>query len=348
METEETPIEEERRLFASNPLIWYIVIAFWIWAGYLLIGYFNYSIWIGAGYLLLFIGWFVNCYQIIKEDERAKPIFLGQIGKVIGSGPTFILWPAEKLLTYPTGVQKIQLGDPARGIGIVTKTVKMEGYEEEMRSISLGVWPVINFQWSWDDEDLTIAIKNAPQPTDIDSLKDKIEAPILDLIRTTGGEKSWRYIAQKRTDFARDVTNLLNEDKDLAKVINRFRLKNMTVWFSHIELPPQLKDSLIDYENSVRRGIIIATPLRIVREELNKVLLKYPDTGRLIETLITFREMGDKTTFYALPQEFVGALSRGLGVSAENKIAGMSEKIAGMSEDEFNQLIQIIKGLKKQ
>lgn len=110
MDIEETPLKEESRLFASNPLIWYVVIALWIWIGFLLTRYFNYSFWVVAGYLLLFIGWFVNCYQIIKEDERAKPIFLGGIGKVIGSGPTFILWPAEKLLRYPTGVQQVSFG----------------------------------------------------------------------------------------------------------------------------------------------------------------------------------------------------------------------------------------------
>lgn len=341
METEETPIEEERRLFASNPLIWYIVIAFWIWAGYLLIGYFNYSIWIGAGYLLLFIGWFANCYQVINEDERAKPIFLGQIEKVIGSGPTFILWPAEKLLRYPTGVQQISFATA----GIMTaRGASIGEHKEVLPSIVVTVDPVLNFNWPWKDDDLTKAIRNAPPPTEegLQGLKNKIEGLFLDIVRTVGGKYTYEWIMQHRTEFAESIVLELKEDKVLGGMIRSFQLKNPTVSLKHIQLDKIVSDAMnkeASYYPEVRAKVLNEREIRIA---LNEVLLKYPNTGQLIETLITFREMAasGKTTYFMLPPELVGALSRGLGGSAD-------KKIAGMSEDEFNQLIQLIKGFKK-
>jgi hypothetical protein len=209
-------------------------------------------------------------------------------------------------------------------------------------SIELPVDPVLNFNWPWKDDDLTKAIRNAPPPTEegLQELKNKIEGLFLDIVRTVGGKFTYEWIMQHRTEFAERIVSELKEDKVLGGMIRSFQLKNPTVSLKHIHLPKIVSDAMSG-EASIHpevRGRVLNE--REIRIALNEVLLKYPDTGRLIETLITFREMGDKTTFFALPQELVGALSRGLGGSAD-------KEIAGMSEDKFNQLIQIIKGLKK-
>lgn len=222
-------------------------------------------------------------------------------------------------------------------------------------SIILTVDPVLNFSWPWKDDELTKAIRNAPQPNEdgLMELKNKSGGLFLDIVRTVGGRYTYEWIMQHRTEFAEQIVLKLKEDKVLGGMIRSFQLKNLTVSLKHIEIDPTVRAALNDRATAEPRGqtigiierekrVGIASGEQEIRKALNEVLLKYPNTGQLIETLITFREMAasGKTTYFMLPPELVGALSRGLGGSADKKIAGMSDY-------EFNQLIQIIKGLKK-
>lgn len=332
-------LQEQTRMLTAPISIWLVVMSLWSLGVILLLKYPLALL----GYIVMLIALLYWDFTIVKENERAKPVFLGQIKKITGSGPVFILRPLEKLLRYPTGVQQITFA-PA---GILTKT------KNGLESVVLPVIPVLNFQWPWDDNELTIAIKNAPPPNKegLKELVNQLEEPFLDLVRTVGGELSYEEISQKRVQFAEDVTKKLRESKDLTKLIESFRLKNSTVSMKHIKLPKTLEEALEERASAKATGeaagiieretrIGIADGEKVKRERILDVMERYPESGLTVEALITLREMAEsgKTTHFVMPSEVYGALTRALGAPVEQVVAGMGKK-------EFGKLIEKLRKL---
>ena len=335
------PSKDISRLFTAPSGAWITVLALWLVGGVVL---WKYPLAL-LGYMLVFASWLVYNFQIVKEDERAKPVFLGQIGKLVGSGPVFVLRPFEKLAKYPTGVQQITFAHA----GILTQR------KGEITPVVLPVTPVLNFQWPWEDRELTLAIRNAPPPDaeGLKELKNKIEEPFLDVVRTVGGQKTYEWIAQNRIRFAEEITGKLKESKDLTGLIRLFQLKNPTVSMKHIEVPETVKSGLETEAAALPKGRAskiteeqkrfgIAAGEEEIRRRIARVITEYPNIGMNIEALITLREMAEsgKTTHIIIPQQVYSALSKALGAPAE-------QAIAGMSDEQFRLLIERIERLER-
>lgn len=337
------PLQELTRLMSAPKWAWSIVLSLWFLGGICLLRTFPLAL---LGYLALFVGWLYWDFLIVREDERAKPIFLGKIQKVIGSGPVFILRPLEKLRIYPTGVQQITFAQA----GILTKT------KDKLQQVVLPVIPVLNFQWPWNDEELTMAVRNAPPPTKkgLKELVNQLEEPFLDLVRSVGGQLSYEEISQKRLEFAQTVTEQLITSEHLIRLIGLFRLKNNTVSMKHIELPDNLKTALAKRAAALAEGEAegikeretrfgIAEGEYKIRRRILDVIKEYPESGMSVEALITLRETvkTGKAAYLVMPQQVYNVLSRALGAPAEQVISGISDK-------QFNELVAKLKeaGLK--
>jgi len=353
----EAPVDKSK-LFAIGPWPWILIMLSWLGGGIILTV--MYGALVFVGYFVLFIGWLSKSVNIVKEDERAKLIFLGKIIKgIIGSGLTLTVYPLEILRRYPTGVKQLKMGTA----GIQTKREVVEIKNEAgtnvlekvtIPQIILPVTPIFNYQWPWNDEDLTAAIRFAPNPDDPDALIDKLEEPLLDIVRTAGGHKNYEWIMQNRVPFAEEVTRFLKEHKDLSAMINLFRLQNVTVAFKHIDVPELVKTGqsteaaarhtgAADRIREREKRIGIGEGEKSIREALAAVLVdeKFKNIGITLEAMITLREMAKegKTTYALVPQSVYGALSRALGGPAE-------QMIGGLSEQDFKDLLEMAKKLK--
>ena len=334
------PSKDASRILTAPLWVWTVILSTWFVIGLILLKYPLALL----GYIVLSIGWLVYSFQVVSEKERAKPVFLGQIGELVGSGPVFVLQPLEKLARYPTEVQQITFAHA----GILTKK------EGEITPVLLPVIPVLNFQWPWKNKELTLAIRNAPSPTvkGLEELKDQIEEPFLDIVRTVGGRHTYEWIAQNRVQFAEEVTEELKKSRDLTGLIELFQLKNTTISMKHIEIPEIVKTGLETeaaalptsratkiQEKEKRFGI--AEGEEEIRRRMAKVISEYPDIGMNLEALITLRESmaTGKAGWIIMPQEVSGALSKSLGgIPIEKAISGMSDK-------QFKKLVEMIEKL---
>lgn len=351
---EEMPIDEPV-LFPLGVLSWIGMLLLWALLGYIL-GSFSKLVIIG--YIVLFIGWLSKAINIVGESERAESIFVGRIIKKIGSGLTLIVYPLEILRRYPTGVQQLEMA----AAGIQTKREIMEIKNEAgkvlekitISEIILPVTPIFNFQWPHKHEDLIATIRNAPRPDNLIELIDKIEEPLLDIVRTAGGQRNYIWLQQNRVPFAEEVTELLKQHKDLAAMINLFRLKNITVSFKHIDVPETIKTGqtteaaarhigAADRIKEREKRIGVGEGEKAIRESLASMLVdpRFKEIGLNLEAMITLREMAreGKTTYALVPQTVYGALSRALGGPAEQMIGGLSEK-------EFKELLEMARKIK--
>lgn len=310
------------RMFAADIRYWLIVGALWL-LGLILLFVFlgKISALVTVVYFIAFSVWFLTFTpQVIPENRRAKPVFLGVIGKKVGWGTVQVLKPFEKLILFPTGVQQINLTGRSRGdkdkdkdkkagAGILTtagiaKIPIGDGkfVEKQVPSIMLPVEPVLNFRWPSDDNDLTEAIKNAPPPDDLESLKDKIEEPVLDVIRSVGGKKTYIWLLQNREQLAADVNEALrlteeearafdnpegNKDnkiftdpkKALAQMIRLMRLRNMTVSFKHMSLHEELMKQQVEEAAAIHKGEA-AKIIKIKEGEASKKVIELEGEGR--------------------------------------------------------------------
>lgn len=282
------------RIFASDIKYWCIAFTLWF-LGLILLSalLWKISVLVIVSYLFALLTWLALCVQVVKEKERAKPVLFGVIGKVISYGAVLVLFPFEKLIRFPTSVRQISLASA----GIQTKAGETEVFGEDGKtikkpvpSIVLPVEPVVNFRWPSDDNPpignpegesaLTAAIKNAPSPEDEEALKDIFEEPILDVIRTVGGQKTFLWVLQNRTEFAAEVNKALElsaeekevfdnpkkdkvkgEDKSsvdpekaLAQLIYLARLRNVTVSFKHMKLPEVLQKQQEEEAAAIHKG----------------------------------------------------------------------------------------------
>lgn len=289
------------RMFAADKRYWFIAGALWF-LGLILLSYLlgKISVLVTVSYMIAFLAWFfLFAPKTIPENMRAKPVFFGVIGKKISWGTVEVLTPVEKLILFPTGVQQINLTgkgkkeknekdedekDKKIGAGILTaagiaKIPIGDGkfVEKQVPSILLPVEPVLSFRWPSDDDDLTEAIKNAPPPDDLDALKDQLEEPVLDIIRSVGGKETYIWLLRNRDELAAKVNEALrlteeeakafdspennkaieistDPKKALAQLIHLMRLRNMTVSFKHMNLHEELLKQQVEEAAAIHKG----------------------------------------------------------------------------------------------
>lgn len=284
------------RMFAADIRYWFIAGMLWFLGLVLLSALLGkISALVIVSYLIAFLAWLLAfAFKTIPENMRAKPVLFGVIGKKVSWGSTMVLAPFEKLILFPTGVQQLELTGTGRrdknqdeddekkiGAGIQTKAgttpiLLDDGtkVEKQVSAIILPVSPVLNFRWPSDDDDLTEAIKNAPSPDDLEALLDKIEEPVLDVIRSVGGKQTYVWLLQNRDLLASQVNDALrlteeeakafdnpeknkvsqgpvDSKKALAQMIHLMRLRNMTVSFKHMDLHKTLMNAQIEEASAI-------------------------------------------------------------------------------------------------
>ncbi|MBU4338025.1 hypothetical protein KKB43_05240 [Patescibacteria group bacterium] len=394
------------RMFAADTRYWFIVFALWFLGLVLLSALLGkISALVIISYAIAFLAWLLLfCARTIPENMRAKPVLLGVIGKKVSWGTVEVLTPFEKLILFPTGVQQVNLTGKSKkddenkdlkekktGAGILTKA----GFEEikledgaivkiQVPSILLPVEPVLNFRWPSDDDDLTEAIKNAPSPDDLESLRDKIEELILDILRSVGGKRTYVWLLQNRDLLAAEVNEALrlteaeaNEfdspknnkveiiavspKKALAQMIHLMRLRNMTVSFKHMDLHKDLLDAQIAEASSIHRGEAAKKILKLegegkayaeaaVRTAILDVLTseKYANVAMRLEGMKAFVDasQGGKGTII-FPTELLNALGGLLGSKSSSNVLGDLEK-AGITQEKLAQLVAAVLAQKKE
>lgn len=229
------------RIFATDVKYWYVIGMLWV------LGWIGISLSLGKAsglvtfvYLLAVLTWLLLfCVKTLLQNYRAKPVFAGVIGKKVSYGTVLILWPFEKLILFPTGVQQINLTGKSKkdkrendkdekiGAGILTSAgleeiLIGEGkfIERQVPRILLPVNPVLNFRWHSDDAVLTESIKNAPPPDDLDELNNQIGEAALDIIRSEGGKETFVWLLQNRDAFAGKINEALRLTEEEAKVFD--------------------------------------------------------------------------------------------------------------------------------
>jgi regulator of protease activity HflC (stomatin/prohibitin superfamily) len=369
---ENPPIYEPGIMFPAGKA-WWIVGLLWFIPGIALLYRFDLGWLFITSYIIAFMAWlFVGARQI-NGDQRAKSLFIGKITKgVIGPGLTFTIYPLEELRIYPTTVQQIALTDPGTPAKIQSKAGLEERYKDDgitkynvqIPKLTLEVDPVLSFQWPWNDEELTAAVKNTPHPENLLKLKNLIEEPVLDVIRTAGGQRDYIWITQNRTDFAEEVIELFKESKDLAKLINLYKLKNTLPSFKHIKLPQSVLDGQAfevvahNKGNAKKIETVLEAEGRkigmelegegkgnyeaLVRKKILDVLTnqKYTDVAMKLEAMKAFVDasQGGKGTII-IPTEFLSVLGGMLGgKSSSNNVLGDLEN-AGISREKLAQII---------
>ena len=87
------PPKDASRMLTASTWIWEVILSVWLMIGVgMALAIFKYPLMLLTllGYMILFVSWLIYCYQTVGEKERAKPVFLGQIGKLVGSGPVLV------------------------------------------------------------------------------------------------------------------------------------------------------------------------------------------------------------------------------------------------------------------
>ncbi|MFH1048787.1 MAG: hypothetical protein V1732_03940 [Patescibacteria group bacterium] len=385
------PAYEPGIMFPAGKGIWVKIFTGWIITGLVIIvgiGLISYAIGWGfsisplviLSYIIVFIAWLIAGAKIIRGIQRAKSEFFGAIMPgVIGPGITFTVYPYEKLTIWPTTLQTLPLTDPGKPAGIQTKTGEEEQIKEDGAKIKvpipkviLEVDPVFVFQWPWKDEELTATMRNAPPPDRLDLLKDLIEEPVLDVIRTAGGQRDYVWITQNRTTFAEEVKELFKEHKDLASLINLLNLKNSLPSFKHINTPEPIKagqsaeaasyytgradriKAILQAEGQKLARILAgegeASYQAAVRTAILKVLTSkdFADVAMKVEGMKTFVDasQGGKGTII-FPTELLSTLGGLLGSKSTSNVLGDLAK-AGVSEEKLAEIIRAVLASKKE
>lgn len=373
------PLAEAGVMFPAGKMAWGAFVLLWLIAGAYLIISFKFGLLFVISYIIAFLAWVFIGFRQVNGDERAKSLLLGKILKgIIGPGPTFTLFPLEILRIYPTTMQTLPLTDPGKPAGIQTKAGQEEQFAEDgtvitvpIPKVILPVEPVLVFQWPWIDEELTATVRHAPPPDDLRSLRDLIEEPILDVIRTAGGQWDYIRITQNRTAFAEEVKELFKEHKDLASLIDLIKLKNALPSFKHIDTPKSVVEgqsaeaasfytgraertkTILKAEGDKRAKILAgegqASYEAAVRTAILKVLTtkEYSDVAMKLEGMKAFIDasQGGKGTII-FPTELLSALGGLLGGKSSSGVLGDLEK-AGITQEKLAEIIMAVLTQKK-
>lgn len=387
---EPPPIYEPGIMFPAGIATWSKIFTLWSIAGLIIvvgIGLVSFAIGWGFilslplifSYVIAFIAWLVAGAHIIRGTQRAKSEYFGAIMPgVIGPGLTFTVYPYEKLTIWSTTMQTIPLTDPGKPAGMQTKIGTEEQVQEDgsikkipIPAITMLADPTLAFQIPWKDEELTAHMRIAPPPGRLDMLKDLIEEPFLDLIRTAGGQHDYLWISRNRTTFTEEVKELFKEHKDLASLMDLLKLKNTLPSFKHIETPKvivdgQSSEAAAQYTGRAERIKTIlkaegdklarilagegeASYQAAVRTAILKVLTmkEFAEVAMKAEGMKTFVEasQGGKGTIM-FPTELISTLGGLLGSKSPSNVLGDLEK-AGVSQEKLAEFIMAVKASKK-
>lgn len=308
---------------------------------------------------LVFAVWLLLGFRIIRENENAVVMFLGEPRRVATSGLIHTWWPFEYIKRFTTNLIELNFANA----GLIT--IKDADYGE----INIGLETNLYFRWP-ENNDLIKTVRVVKDPENIEFLKNLFEETVLDTFRTVGSSKTYREIMKDRKAFAEEVrTALLDE---VADPVNQAGIPGETLRLTikHVHLPPGFEETLSQPE--IQRVKMVAAGFEaqateITMEGAGKGLKKkhalegegiasareslYKAIGTnkenlLKEALLTMREMAQGTSntiLFPIPSGLSDMLSETLGkggLAAGN--IDLKKIIAGLSEDQIKLALKLL------
>lgn len=297
--------------------------------------------------ILLFIAVLIICgFRIIKEDERAVKMFLGNPEwfkkPIVESGFCWIPWPLAKLRRYTTNLVELETFKKAT---IFTKEDTYDG--KKFGEARIEVDTSFRFYWPQKKGDIIKCVKHLPNPTNMKKLKNIFEEPILEHVRTVGGHRVWKELTRDRAKISKDIFE--SWEKDEKSILKKVNLLFPKVILDHLELPPELLKAMDKPEVARLEKIATITGAEGKKRELElegegkaHAHKKYLDSiGEKIENiqkevLYTLREMAQGTSntiLFEIPTAVTGVM--------DNVFSGKSSKL------DFREIAKTVSGLKE-
>lgn len=331
-----------------------IAIASWLWIRE------DVAIWVEVVAL-----WYVLGFEIIRENERAVMVLLGDPLYVVKSGLRWRAFLLGKFLRYPTGVIELNF----KRAGIITRKgtlpANADGNQESrvFGSANVGADTSFRFRWPRESSDLINCVKLLPSPNDTPALISIFEEPVLDHVRNAGGKKIWVELARDRKGFAEEVRKNFIEyvasahdsDKtDTGNIIVDSKIEDPIVAIAHLEIPPELLNSLtaeeiaqqeksasiIRAEGEKQKVILEGEGKAKAREIFIQAIGNQPE-GIRIQSLLTLEAMaqGNATTIFPIPTNLMDQLS---DVFGKSKGLDPKQLLNALDQKQKQELLQML------
>jgi len=297
------------------------------------------------------VGYLLNAFRMIEPNEMAVRVLLGIPLRVEKFGLKFIVWPFEKLVTYPTKALRFEFPD----FEVITSAGEYDSHYYEKITVTIER-PTLYFQWP-NDKNLLQAYKNLPGPMEVEKLRKEFEDIMVNTLRSHYSVLTWRQISKSPQTVYSDVLAVLRKSGDMTNPFFRGRVKPLSIEIKGVKLPPELatvinlpeaarfraEETIITAEAEAKRIAFIGKGEADARRAVFDAILQ----GELPkEALLTLREMakGKGTTFAMLPPEILQVFQGVLGQQATPDV--LSKWFLGLlSEPDFRQ--KLLKLLKK-
>jgi regulator of protease activity HflC (stomatin/prohibitin superfamily) len=297
---------------------------------------------------------------IIKEDEVAVVIRLGEPKKVLQSGMSYILWPLERVKRFSTNLLELNFTTA----GIVTAKTK------DIGELNIGLEMAMYFRWPEGEEELFKTLRIISDPEDIPAIANLFEETVLDATRSAGSSKTWKDIITDRASFAREIKeNLLNEASDPMKQAG-IPKETMRLAIKHLKLPEGFKDTISEPEiqrlkmdaakheaNAMKikmtgegeglkaKTILEGEGIAQARRDLYAAIGDDPENMKK-ETLLTLREMAhgtSNTILFPIPSKLTDALENIFGKPAAG--SSFQDMFSKFSKTKQEAVIKFIENL---
>jgi regulator of protease activity HflC (stomatin/prohibitin superfamily) len=204
-----------------------------------------------APLLVLLLVWWLLGFFTVQTKERVVKKLLQKPYATHESGLAWIPYLLGSVDRRSTEIQSLDFPHVA---GILTKhgvATDSEGRPVDngrvYGSITLAATISMQFQYPSDDRLIDVVVK---LPEGQDSLIDLFEEPVLDQVRTVGGDKVYKDLVQRRSHFARQVMDSLRNDPDgvVGRLLRETGLDQVQISVKHLEYPPDVRNALNAHE----------------------------------------------------------------------------------------------------
>lgn len=181
--------------------------------------------------------WFLCSLKIIKPDEMAVLVILGEPISFQNSGLVFVPWlPGCFLKIFPKKLYNL----PFPTGEVITKEGKYGKDNKEYGAVVIQVSAVMYFRFPQDET--LIKTYESGIPTDDRMLMDFFEEVSVGSLRAVGGTMTWRETIENIGKITRKTESLIKKSKTFAETaING---DDMTWTIKEIQLPPDLERTL--------------------------------------------------------------------------------------------------------
>ncbi len=296
-----------------------LTVVFWI-------GWFEGVLYCVPLLLLFTVYWFISFRTVATTDRAVKTMF-GRPYATTESGLCWVPYLIGDLDPRPTIIQTLDFTEHRAGVVTrASKELDENGAPVGNRiygSITLGADVTFIFQYPKGDALMRAVVL---LPRERDKLIDLFEEPVLDAVRTTGGNVPWINLVLRRAHFAEQVlAEVKRRGGAVTSILTESGVENVQIAIKHLEIPKDLLDSISAKEKATLEleGTVIAADAErqkrtiegqgtaAAKKQLLDVLRENP-TNLQAQALLSLIEMaqGPATTIFPLSTDLTNVLSR--------------------------------------